>query len=175
MGKKASLALQLLCELTHLTEPVDTIRIELDGYFIEAVESSLAMMHGFEALVSLLESHGIRKAIATSSSRTLANIMLDRFELQERFEFVLTGDDVTHGKPDPEIYLTAAQRLNVPASASLVLEDSHTGSKAAVSAGALTIAVPNVHTYDSDFSHVDMVVESLADPRLNQVLFAPTS
>lgn len=170
MGKKAPLALQLLCELTEIQEPLEPIRDEIESYFVSAVEQSLDTMPGFESLLEQLEDAGVRKAIATSSSRSLADVMLTRFDLHARFEFVLTGDDVEHGKPHPEIYLSACERLSIQPVATAVLEDSHTGATAALAAGAMTIAVPNEHTQDCDFSDVDLIANTLADPRLKQVL-----
>ena len=76
---------------------------------------------------------------------------------------MLTAEDVTHGKPHPEIYLTAASRMGVEPLSMLVQEDSQTGSTAAVAAGAVTIAIPTRHSLGMDFSHVHRVVDRLDD------------
>ncbi len=77
--------------------------------------------------------------------------VLSRFELEPRFQFILTCDDVREGKPNPEIYLRAAQRFGLSAEQMLVLEDSQNGCRAAVASGAYAVAVPGGHSRQSRF------------------------
>ena len=84
--------------------------------------------------------------------------------------FILTAEDMSHGKPNPEIYLTAARRLDVPPERMLVLEDSENGCRAAAAAGAFAVAVPGDHSRRHDFSFAALVIDSLADPRLYAAL-----
>ncbi len=121
-------------------------------------------------LLAALEKAGIPKAIATSSGRRLAEASLNPFQLAPRFHFILTSEDITRGKPDPEIYLLAAGRFGVPPADMLVLEDSQNGCRAAAAAGAFTVAVPGEHSRCQDFSAANLVIESLADRRLYEVL-----
>ena len=120
-------------------------------------------MPGLETLLQKLESKGIPKIVATSSHRKFANRNLAQFELTHRFEFVLTSEDVSQGKPHPEIYLAAAEKLGVAPKNLLVLEDSKTGSTAAAASGAFTVAVPTEHSVGLDFSHVHHVSNRLDD------------
>jgi beta-phosphoglucomutase-like phosphatase (HAD superfamily) len=90
--------------------------------------------------------------------------------IRDRFAFVLTSADVTHGKPHPEIYQTAARRLAVDPGVMLVLEDSQAGCKAAVAAGAVAVAVPGGHSRRHDFSGARFIADSLADPRIKALL-----
>ena len=78
--------------------------------------------------------------------------MLTQLNLKHRFRFILTADDIQRGKPDPEVYLLAAERLGIAPSQMMVLEDSANGCRAAVAAGAFTVAVPNRHTRDHIFA-----------------------
>jgi len=127
-------------------------------------------MPGLMRLLDALESAGIPKAIGTSSCWELAQACLSQFDLLSRFQFVLTAESITNGKPDPEIYLTAAEKLGVRPEETLVLEDSHNGCKAAWRAGACTIAVPGEHSMDHDFSFVDFVADGLGDRRIYERL-----
>ena len=77
---------------------------------------------------------------------------------------------MVQGKPNPEIYLTAANRLGIAPAEMVVLEDSHNGCKAAASAGAFAVAVPGLHSLDHDFSMASLVISSLANPRLYAIL-----
>ena len=120
-----------------------------------------------------LEAAGIPKAIATSSGpRFVANV-LGRFNLAPRFQFILTSDDIVDGKPHPEIYLKAAQRFGLPPADLLVLEDSQNGCRAAIAAGTFAVAVPGGHSRRQDFSGASLVLDSLADRRLYEVLGLP--
>lgn len=96
--------------------------------------------------------------------------LLQKLDLLSHFQFALTAEDVTHGKPHPEIYLKAAERLGVAPSEMLVLEDSETGTRAAASAGAVVVSVPNRHTSYGDFSMSHLTVDSLLDERLYALL-----
>ena len=69
------------------------------------------------------------------------HLKLEAIELQEAFDVVLGGDDVTNGKPDPDIYRLAAQCLGLPAQSCIAIEDSPVGIAAAVASGAYTVAV----------------------------------
>jgi beta-phosphoglucomutase-like phosphatase (HAD superfamily) len=99
---------------------------------------------------------------------------LEPFGLQKRFQFILTAEDIVHGKPHPEIYLTAARRFGVVPAEMMVLEDSQNGCLAAASAGAFTVAVPTQHSREHDFSRAALIADSLADPRILGALGVPT-
>jgi HAD superfamily hydrolase (TIGR01509 family) len=143
---------------------------ESNAIFLTELDSRLAMMPGLAELLLALEAAGIPKAIATSSGRLLAHACLNAFDLIPRFQFILTAEDIAHGKPDPEIYQTAARRLGLSPSEILVLEDSENGCRAAAAAGAYAVAVPAPHSQRHDFGMASLVVASLADPRLFAVL-----
>jgi beta-phosphoglucomutase-like phosphatase (HAD superfamily) len=83
---------------------------------------------------------------------------------------MLAAEDIVHGKPHPEIYLKAAERFGIQPHEMAVLEDSQAGCRAGAAAGALVVAVPGPHSQTQDFSAADVIVESLADPRLYETL-----
>lgn len=143
---------------------------ESNQLFFSLLGDSLAPMPGLLKLLDALERAKIPKAIATSSSRELVDACLKPFDMHNRFLFILAAEDIVHGKPHPEIYLTAALRFGMSPAEIMVLEDSQNGCVAAASAGAFTVAVPGEHSRDHDFSMASLVVDSLADPRLFQVL-----
>ena len=77
---------------------------------------------------------------------------------------MLASEDVTRGKPDPEIYQLAAQRFGVPAASMLVLEDSPAGLAAAKGAGAFAVGVPHEHSPAEALAAADLIVSRLDDP-----------
>ncbi|MHB1034048.1 MAG: HAD family hydrolase [Pirellulales bacterium] len=170
MGRPPQAALQIMIDWHRLDATVEQLVAESDEIFASLLDERLEPMPGLFDLLAALEGAGMAKAIATSSGRQFAENVLGRFELAERFAFILTAEDVIQGKPNPEIYQTAAARLGLEPSEIAVLEDSHNGCRAAAAAGALTIAVPGEPSRRHDFSIASLVVESLADPRLYEAL-----
>ena len=97
-----------------------------------------------------LHARGIRMAVGTSNTRTLAETVLQVQGFAPYFQTMLTGEDVVAGKPDPYIYLECARRLGVPASRCLVFEDISAGLIAGRAAGAKTCAVRDLFSMFED-------------------------
>ncbi|MDR0358679.1 MAG: HAD-IA family hydrolase [bacterium] len=105
-----------------------------------------------------------RWAVVTSSARALAEARLRGAGLYA--PLLVTADDVRHGKPDPEPFLLAAERLGVEPSRCVVFEDAPTGITAARAAGMRTVAV--VTTYCRDDLHADVVITELRDVAVSE-------
>ena len=110
-------------------------RRETEELFPPILDARLQPMPGLVELLGALERKGIPKAIATSSGRRFVDSVLSRFTFGPHFDFILTAESVTEGKPHPEIYQSAAAQFGVPPADMVVLEDSATGCRAAVAAG----------------------------------------
>jgi HAD superfamily hydrolase (TIGR01509 family) len=173
MGTPPRAAFEIMIRRHGLTEPWDVLARESDEVFLAILPKHLALMPGLSQLLDALEKAAIPKAIATSSGRRLTEACLGPFDLARRFQFVLTSEDITHGKPHPEVYLSAAARFGVRPAEMLVLEDSQTGCRSAAAAGAWVVAVPGEHSRRHDFSVASLVIDSLADRRLYELLGLP--
>jgi pseudouridine-5'-monophosphatase len=171
MGTPARDALKLFAEAHSLCETVEELRIESSRLFAEVLgEKAVPLMPGVLELLDRLERKGTPRAVATSSSRRYVERFLTPHNLLHRFAFVLTCDDVTLGKPAPEIYEKAAARFGHPAAEMLVLEDSPNGLRAAKSAGARCIVVPHALVPLDDLAEADAVLPSLMAPELLELL-----
>lgn len=170
MGVTELCSMQIMIDQHQFTETADQLLAESDAIFDRLLPGELAPLPGLMGLLEALETAGLAKAIATSSRRPFVTRVLDHFKLRPRFQFLLTAEDVTDAKPHPEIYQKAAAGFGLAPEQILVLEDSENGCRAARTAGAWTVAVPSHHTFDHDFSGVQLVADSLADPRLHQAL-----
>ena len=170
MGLKPQTSFEIMIRRCNLTESCRELEAESNILFIGLLDEHLAPMPGLLELLDALETARIPKAIATSSARLVLDACLSRLGMHRRFSFFLTAEDITRGKPDPEIYLTAAARFDLKPSELLVLEDSQNGCKAAAAAGAFAVAVPARHSRTHDFSSASLIVETLSDPRLYDVL-----
>jgi HAD superfamily hydrolase (TIGR01509 family) len=166
MGRRAVEAFHALITHLRLQESPALLQQEYEALFHATLEGRLDVMPGLLDLLTLIENRGLPKAVCTSSNREHLQRVLGRFELGNRFDTTLTAEDVTHGKPHPEIYLTAAKRLGVAPDRLLVLEDSENGTKAAVAAGAVAVSVPHEHSSAQDFAAAWLIADTLADPRL---------
>ncbi len=170
MGRPGAISLQIMIDWHQLDATPEQLQEETREIFPAILDQGLEPMPGLLRLLDQLEQAGIPKAIATSSRRAFAEDVLGRLALLPRFQFVMTCEDVQRGKPDPEIYLTAAHRLELSPPRVLVLEDSQNGCRAAVAAGTFTVAVPGDHSRNHDFTGARLIAESLADPRILQAL-----
>jgi HAD superfamily hydrolase (TIGR01509 family) len=161
-----------MIEWHGMADTPETLAAETTEIFAGLLDERLEPMPGAIALVESLVARGLPRAVATSSGPDFARDVLTRIGLWDRFGFVLTSADVVNGKPDPEIYLTAARRLAVAPAEMLVFEDSQAGCRAAVAAGAVAVAVPGGHSRRHDFTGARFVAESLLDPRIAALLTA---
>ena len=170
MGRPGYVALQIMIDWHGLTDTVEQLQAESEQVFDSILPKRLAPMPGLLELLSALQTAGIRRAIATSSRRRFVEQALSLLNVATPFEFVLSAENVQRGKPDPEIYQTAARVLGLPPARMLVLEDSENGCRAAVAAGTYAVAVPSLHSRHHDFAGVILVADSLADRRIYAAL-----
>ena len=114
-----------------------------------------------------LRDKGVRLAVATATPRERTLKYLEKIGTADRFDAVVCGDMVTSGKPDPEIYLTAARELGLPPENCAAFEDSPNGLKAARAAGCQVIMIPDMTQpqpedepfYDAVYSSLDEAID----------------
>ena len=103
-----------------------------------------ALKRGVRELLALLDGHAVPCAIATSSSHESVRRNLAAHDLAGRFDVVVARGDYARGKPAPDPFLLAAERLGVPAGGCLALEDSPHGVRSAAAAGMMVVMVPDL-------------------------------
>jgi HAD superfamily hydrolase (TIGR01509 family) len=117
------------------------------------------------------ERLGLKTAIVSSSSRSWVDRHLIRLERAEHFDEIVTADlDQARAKPRPTLYLEALERLSVSAGEAIAFEDSPNGVTAAKAAGIFTVAVPNGVTASLGLDEADLVLDSLAQLPLRELL-----
>ncbi len=131
---------------------------------------TLGLMPGVEALLRDALRLGLGRGCASSSSARWVEGWLRRHDVHGLFDVIVTRDDAWRVKPDPELFLLAAQRLQLDAAACVAFEDSPNGIRAAKAAGMCCVAVPNALTRRIDLPPVDLVVPSLAEQPLSEIL-----
>lgn len=142
--------------------PVDRVQRVGDGK--EALYRDFARREGLIALpgaidwVRRLRRDGWLQAIASSAPRENVDVMLRVVRIEEEIDAIVSAEDVTAGKPDPQVFLAAAARLGVPADRCVVVEDAAAGIEGAKRAGMRSIGVNTSTVLDAD-----IFVRSLAD------------
>ncbi len=162
IGRPSRIAVPLMLERTALPMTAEEFLEERESLLAELFPAALPM-RGARELTDHLHRHAVPQAIATSSSReTLAQKVRSQPDWFDRFHAIVSSEDVTHGKPAPDIFLEAARRIDAPPSQCLVFEDAPAGVEAALAAGMQVVAVP-----EPGFEHLvrdaDAVIESLAE------------
>jgi HAD superfamily hydrolase (TIGR01509 family) len=173
IGRRSAEVGHVLKDLAGIDEPVEVILGEIRERFYAVMDTAVAPTPGLVTLLDHLESRSLPRAVATSSKQSYAQRLLAGHGLSRHFDFVLASEDVSRGKPDPEIYLLAAERFGVSPGAMMVLEDSPAGLAAAKSAGAMAVAVPHEHSPAVALKAADLIVPRLDDPALLALLAAP--
>jgi len=113
---------------------------------------------------------GLKLGVASSSTRDWVGGHLERLGILGRFDCVRCRDDVNHAKPAPDLYIAVLDCLGVSPSAALAIEDSPNGVMAAKQAGMLCVAIPNSITATLDLSQADVILRSLSDLPLQELL-----
>ena len=125
--------------------PVDKCRARMrELYYADIAENGLPVKPGLLELVDFLKAQSIEYAVATSTARDITTRKLELTDLAPHFKTIVAGDEVTNGKPDPEIFLKAAGLLAAAPEKTVVLEDSYSGIRAAHAAGMTPIMVPDL-------------------------------
>lgn len=164
MGRTPIESLRVLKEDLGIDDTAEDLLAERTALMRDRMRHDVALMPGFTACLSAFDGK-IRLGVATGSQREFFTIIIERFGLGRYFAATVTADEIVHGKPAPEIYLIAAQKLGVPTERCVVLEDAENGCVAAKRAGCYCIAVPSVWTGTQDFSMADYVAKDLFDAK----------
>ncbi|MBE8952047.1 MAG: HAD family phosphatase [Quinella sp. 1Q7] len=138
--------------IARVLEVVDTWRTQ-----------RLELMAGVEEILAFFKSAGVAMAVASSAPVAVIEENLTRANLRGYFEVLIGGNLVTHGKPAPDIFLLAAERLNLPASDCYIFEDSFNGIRAAAASGGVAIMIPDTVQPTDDIKKICAVFTSLTE------------
>ena len=165
LGMRVTDSARFICERFPLPINAEEALAERDELFLGAVPTRLRARPGLYPLLDELVGRGLPLGIATSGHRRYVTLALQTLGLEGRFQAVARGDEVEQGKPAPDIYLLAAERLGVPPDRCLALEDAPLGVESAHAAGMVCVVVPNQWTASLDFPGAHRVFPSLNEVR----------
>ncbi|MDR2114901.1 MAG: HAD family phosphatase [Planctomycetaceae bacterium] len=170
MGRTPQYCFELFKKTFGFPETWQELQQESEDFFLQFLDDGFSAMPGLFELLEHLQKHNIPKGICTSSAKRIVSEVLQRKNLEKQFDFVLTAENITQGKPNPEIYLKAADLFGVLPQEMLVLEDSVAGIQAAQNAGAFPVVVLAKHNKDGNFSAAGLIAHALNDPKILQLL-----
>jgi HAD superfamily hydrolase (TIGR01509 family) len=166
IGRRSREVGHLIKTMTGLDEPLEDLLEDIRRRFYAEVDTAVHPTPGLFRLLDRLAHLRLPLAVATSSGRAYAERLLLRHGLRERFGVLLGAEDVSRGKPDPEIYALAARRLGHPPETVLVLEDSPAGVAAGIAAGAFVVGVPHEHSPVEALRSAHLIAPRLDSPEL---------
>jgi len=126
-----------------LSAPTEELMRRRGEIAAEFFTKRVGLFPSTRAVLTELRQMNLRLAVATSSVGASARPFLDRHRLTAFFEVIVTGEEIERGKPSPDIYLSAAEKLGIPADACLVIEDALSGIAAGKAAGMRVAAIPD--------------------------------
>ena len=128
---------------------------------VQSYRENALPIDGALDLIKTLAKAGIPLGLASSSVHLLIDVVLEKFHIRSYFKAVVSGEDVKRTKPNPDIFLETARRLNVIPKACIVIEDSGAGVCAAKSAGMFCIGYRSANSGHQDFSLADVIIDDL--------------
>ncbi len=150
------------------SEEVDVIAKEKEDIYRRRVAANVKALPGAIKLIELLREHGIKIALASSSPMENIRLIISSLGIYDCFQAIVWGREVKEGKPSPQGYLLAAQKLGIAPRDCVVIEDAVAGVTGAKRAGMKCLAVTNTHPRES-LKEADLVVVSLESVTINDL------
>jgi HAD superfamily hydrolase (TIGR01509 family) len=163
LGRTTLDSCRILKARHRLPEPEEILADWYIEEMLEQIARGPIPMAGVPAVLREVRAAGYRMALASSAEPRVIDANLAALSLRPLFEAVVSGTQVPRGKPAPDVFLAAAERLGVPATACLVVEDSRNGLLAAKAAGMRCAVVPCAQTLHQDFGEADHRLAALPD------------
>ena len=148
LGISYRLAVEFYKKTFNLSVPAEEMMRRRGEIAVDFFANKIGLFPSNREVLEELQQMTLRFAVATSSVSASARPFLDRHNLTQLFDVIVTGDEVEHGKPQPDIYLRAAEKLRVSPDACLVIEDSLSGIASAKAAKMCVAAIPDARFVD---------------------------
>ena len=145
--------------------PIEKKYIEKDKMLKEAIENNkVPLKQGALELLEFLKKNGYKTALATSAKKDRVKSQVTHAKINNLFDAIVCADDIVNSKPDPEIFLKAAEKVNIKPENCIVIEDSEAGIRAAFNAGMIAFHVKDLKEADeSIIKYCDKNFENLIE------------
>lgn len=144
-----------------------------ENYYREDAQHGIELLPGVRVLLEAFHSMGVPQAIGSSAPGRNIELILELTKTTELFDAIVSAEDVTHGKPHPEVFLNAAKKLGLAPGQCIVFEDAVAGVQAAKAGGMTCVAVRFVGHHSSESlqtAGADRVVECLSEITAEQAV-----
>ena len=131
--------------------------------YLNSNECDINLIDGVKELIENLHDNGVKLAIASSSPLNVIEVIANKFQIGKYFEVFVTGDYVKRSKPEPDIFLFAAEKMGVSPENCIVIEDSNNGVRAAKKAGMKCVGINSDAEGRQDISTADIVINSFKE------------
>ena len=152
--------------------PLEQLSLEKEALYRSIFEESIAPTRGLVDFLKSLKEHGIKIAVGSSGNTNNVNFVLSRCHIAEYFDAIANGDMISHGKPDPEVYLLAAKLLGLKPEECVVIEDAPVGIEAARRAGMAAVALATTFSRDR-IPDYDILVDDFTQLGYEQMMRLP--
>ena len=169
-GSTARFMFAKLIEKYSLKDSVEDMENEKEETLLKLVQNDMKPTKGVITLIKKLKKLKVKLGVASGSSRQSINCILGNLKIVKLFDAIVGAEDIQHSKPDPEIFLVAAQKLKVKPFDCVVIEDAYFGVEAAKQAGMKCIGYRNPHSGDQNLSKADNIIESFSGLEINFLL-----
>ena len=151
MGRGRDNVMKTFLKIYGENLPIEEMYKEKDKLLVQAIEDGqVPMKPGAKEILNFLKENNFKIALATSAKRDRMMMQLKMGKIENEFDAIVCGDDITNSKPDPEIFLKAAQKLSVNPENCVVVEDSPSGIKAAYGAQMMGLHVEDLKEADEE-------------------------
>lgn len=150
-------------------EELIVLEQEKEALFREIYIPYIEAIPGYIPFLKSLKQNGIRTAVATSAPRANMDLIIDGLQIRDMMESFMSSENVNRHKPDPEIYIASAARLNVATERCIVFEDSYSGVSAARNAQMKVVGVLSSHTKD-ELPPCDLYISDYTEIQLPSLL-----
>ena len=154
-----------------LQEDVEDLILRKRHLFNEAfdLKEDLYLIEGVEELIKDLHTNGMQLIVASSASKVTINRVFTRFNLNQYFTHIVSGEDFPKSKPHPAIFEHAASLSVAPKENCIVIEDSTNGIQASVSAGIYCVGYDSFHSKDQDLSKANIIIRNFNELNFEKV------
>lgn len=172
-GRRNTEAFRALFGHHYSEEEVRSGAFQKEEYYRAAARKGLKLLPGVQALLDNLQGAGFKQAIGSSAPRPNLELLMELTGIAPYFEAVVGAEDIERGKPDPQVFLAAAEKLGLEPGRCLVLEDAVAGIEAATAARMPSIAVTyGGHFLDNELiiAGAKLLVKSLEDVQVKTIV-----
>lgn len=160
-GMKNQLIIPEILKWTDDPDEIHRFSLRKEALYRDIIAAEgITPLPGVVELLHMLNEHGVPCAVGSSTHRENIETIFDAIGLRDRFQAVITAEDVSQGKPHPEVFQKSARSINRDPGQCVVFEDAHVGIEAGLAAGSKVIAVATTHDV-TELGKADIAVESL--------------